>query len=94
MKELFIQVLDWLGLAKWVEIITDNPRCTYYFGPFLSKTEAEAMQMGYVEDLEAEGARIVSLTVKKCRPTSLTIFEEREEGKVLKPLVTLGTSVS
>jgi hypothetical protein len=94
MKELFISVFDAIGLAHWVEIVTDNPRCTYYFGPFLFKSDAEAEKMGYVEDLQGEGARIVSLSVKKCQPSNLTIFDEVEESRPLKPLVGLGSPVS
>lgn len=76
MKEVLIKVLHFLGLAFWVEIVTDNPHCTYYFGPFLSDKEADAAQTGYVEDLETEGAEIISLEVKRCKPTDLTIDDE------------------
>lgn len=76
MKEVLIKVLHFLGLAFWVEIVTDNPRCTYYFGPFLSDNEAYAAKAGYVEDLEIEGAQIISLEVKRCKPTDLTIDDE------------------
>jgi hypothetical protein len=35
-----------------VEIITASPRCTYYFGLFLTVKEAEEAQDGYLQDLE------------------------------------------
>ena len=38
----------------WVEIVTDLPRCTYYFGPFDTDKEASSNIPGYVEDLESE----------------------------------------
>ena len=56
----------------WVEVQTQAPECTYYFGPFDSKKEAEFMQMGYVEDLVQEGAQNVSHTFKKTQPDRLT----------------------
>lgn len=82
MKEILIKSLDFLGLALWVEIVTDNPRCTYYFGPFLSDQEALAAQGGYIEDLENEGASGISVTLKRCKPTNLTIFDELEEPQM------------
>ncbi|MBC6452706.1 MAG: DUF1816 domain-containing protein [Hormoscilla sp. SP5CHS1] len=76
MKELMISSLNALGLAWWVEIVTDTPRCTYYFGPFTNKNEAEVAQSGYIEDLEKEGAIGITVVVKRCKPINLTIFEE------------------
>ena len=77
-KELLISILESLGLAWWVEIVTDNPKCTYYFGPFLKECEAEAAKAGYLEDLEQEGATNIRCTVKRDKPDNLTIYEDRE----------------
>jgi Domain of unknown function (DUF1816) len=82
MKEIWISVLESLGLAWWVEIVTDNPACTYYFGPFGSGYEAEAEKPGYVQDLENEGAKGFRVVVKRCKPTQLTIFEEGSPSQV------------
>jgi len=41
----------------WVEIATEAPHCTYYFGPFNSVGEAQLNQRGYIEDLQQEGAK-------------------------------------
>jgi len=79
MQEFLTGLLDFLGLAWWVEIKTESPRCTYYFGPFQSSEEAEGEKSGYVEDLQAEGAQNISVIVKRCKPTSLTIFDEGGE---------------
>jgi hypothetical protein len=76
MKEVLIKILQLLGLAFWVEIVTDNPQCTYYFGPFLSEAEARERESGYREDLENEGAQGIRVTIKRCKPTNLTIFDE------------------
>lgn len=59
----------------WVEIVTDLPRCTYYFGPFDTDKEASSNTPGYIEDLESEGAKRVSIRIKRCHPSELTICE-------------------
>ena len=94
MKEFLISLLEMFGLAYWVEIKTDYPRCTYYFGPFLAKDEAEVAQAGYEEDLKTEGAQGIKLHIKRCKPKDLTIFEEKEESKLLNPLKVLRSQVS
>jgi len=75
-KEVLISMLEQLGVAVWIEVATESPRCTYYFGPFSSVAEAEAAQAGYVEDLEAEGATGIVATIKRCKPEHLTVYEE------------------
>ncbi|MEG4323039.1 MULTISPECIES: DUF1816 domain-containing protein [unclassified Microcoleus] len=65
----------------WVEIVTDLPDCTYYFGPFDTDKEASSHTPGYIEDLESEGAKRVSIRIKRCHPSDLTICEsEFSEG--------------
>lgn len=61
---------DW-----WIELMTARPSCTYYFGPFASFSEASDHMAGYVEDLVLEGARCISLEIKRCHPTQLTIVD-------------------
>jgi hypothetical protein len=78
-KELLINTLDNFGLAWWVEIGTQNPRCTYYFGPFLTATDAKTAIKGYVEDLEQEGAQGIAINVKRFRPNALTIADDLGE---------------
>jgi hypothetical protein len=63
MKETYISLLEILGMASWVEIATDFPRCTYFFGPFANISEAEEGKYGYIEDLEAEDAKPEELTI-------------------------------
>ena len=81
MKEFLTNLLNMLGLAWWVEVITENPRCTYYFGPFMNEKDAQASRTGYVEDLEHEGAQGIIVSVKRCKPASLTISEDASEGR-------------
>jgi hypothetical protein len=83
-KDMFALLLEQLGIAVWIEVVTDTPRCTYYFGPFSSFAEAEAAIPGYKEDLEAEGAIVVGLVTRRCKPDKLTIYDETDEVVNLK----------
>ncbi len=78
-KELLTNIFESLGWAWWVEIVTKTPRCTYYFGPFLSINEANVAKAGYVEDLEQEGAQGIIINVKRCKPANLTVFDDLGE---------------
>ncbi|MCL1465467.1 DUF1816 domain-containing protein [Argonema galeatum] len=79
MKEILINILNFFGLAWWVEVVTQNPDCTYYFGPFITSLDAEAQKSGYLEDLEIEGAQVAAVFIKRCKPVKLTIDEELGE---------------
>lgn len=86
-RESLTSILEKLGLAWWVEIVTEQPKCTYYFGPFLSAKSAEIAQPGYIEDLEQEGTLLIAVVSKQCKPRDLTIFEDElaessESGRV------------
>lgn len=76
MKEFLTSIQVNLGLAWWVEIITDNPNCTYYFGPFFTQKEAESEKSGYVEDLLQEGSDGIQVKIKRCKPVNLTTSED------------------
>ncbi|NBD17408.1 MAG: DUF1816 domain-containing protein [Cyanobacteria bacterium] len=80
MEELILSILEFFGKAWWVEIKTKSPKCTYYFGPFVRKRSAEQAKPGYVEDLQGEEALITSVDIKRCQPTILTDYEEKEEA--------------
>jgi hypothetical protein len=71
-------ILNRVGLAWWVEVTTQVPKCTYYFGPFSGAKEAEAELAGYIEDLQNEGAQGIQTSVKRCQPKELTVFDEFE----------------
>lgn len=91
MKEVLISFLNTMGLAWWIEILTDNPRCTYYFGPFLSSDEATTAKAGYLEDLEQEGAQGIKVAIKRCKPDHLTISDDLDEVSHLgKPQILSG----
>lgn len=65
------ETTDW-----WVEITTVEPCCVYYFGPFQTSTEAKADHFAYLEDLQKERAQGISVEIKRCQPTELTIFDD------------------
>ena len=91
MKELWLRFLSFLGIAYWVEITTTAPRCTYYFGPFASRASAEDAHFGYLEDLKEEGAQGIQIVIKKCKPTTLTIFDEGENfPRPFQPMMSIG----
>jgi hypothetical protein len=79
LKEGLINISNNFGVAWWVEVTTQNPRCTYYFGPFLNSVEATSAIKGYVEDLELEGAQGINVIVKRCKPDRLTIADDLGE---------------
>ena len=82
MKEILTGLLNYLGLAYWVKIDTADPTCTYYFGPFLSLTEAKKAKAGYIEDLMNENSSGIEVEIKRCKPSELTVFnEELEESR-------------
>ncbi|MGD1849663.1 MAG: DUF1816 domain-containing protein [Cyanophyceae cyanobacterium] len=78
MKELFTSLLNSVGLAYWVKIDTQAPTCTYYFGPFRSRSKAKSASGGYVEDLKGENAQDIQVVVQRCKPDQLTIVAEPE----------------
>ncbi|WP_052128842.1 DUF1816 domain-containing protein [Neosynechococcus sphagnicola] len=73
MQEALLKIVNTLGYAWWVEVITEQPACTYYFGPFMFDSSAHAATSGYVEDLAQEGAQGIHAVVKRCKPVKLTI---------------------
>lgn len=94
MKEVLINILQFFGMAWWVEVVTQSPRCTYYFGPFLNGKEAQAAKAGYIEDLEQEGAQGIAVAVKRCKPSMLTIYDELGERFDRKTKPTLSGQLS
>lgn len=77
---MLTNVLESFGLAWWVEIATQNPKCTYYFGPFTNRKEAESSSFGYLEDLKLEGATGIVLKIGRMKPNELTIADDLGES--------------
>ena len=72
----FANIYNRLGLAWWVEIKTQQPECLYYFGPFLTSSEAQSAMPGYIQDLEAEKAVGIDAVVKRCKPNQITVCND------------------
>jgi Domain of unknown function (DUF1816) len=74
MKDFFISMLEKLGMAFWIEVSTEVPRCIYYFGPFFSRSDADQAKPGFEEDLIQEGASgITSMMFQRPTPDILTL---------------------
>ena len=73
LKEPVLSVLEQLRLALWVEIVTERPQCTYYFGPFACANSAQKAVSGYIEDLKQESAQVIGVTFSRVQPRELTI---------------------
>jgi hypothetical protein len=83
MKEIWLKFLEATGKAFWVEITTEQPRCTYYFGPFATEIEAKEASPGYIEDLKEEGSQGIRFSIKQMKPRELTI--DHSLGEILDP---------
>jgi hypothetical protein len=59
----------------WIEVITHQPACTYYFGPYGNRQAAAAEQQGFVEDLQSEHAVGIRTCIKRTQPEQLTIVQ-------------------
>ena len=91
MKELLTGLFDALGMAWWIEIRTETPKCVYYFGPFAGQEEALKAKAGYIEDLEQEGATGILAVAKRCKPEKLTVADDLgERNKHQQPSPVLG----
>jgi hypothetical protein len=77
-SEIWTDILDKMGQAWWVEIITQSPSCTYFFGPFINIKSAQLAQPGYVEDLEQEASQVITINIMRCQPKQVTIAEDDE----------------
>ncbi len=65
------------GREWWVEVETDSPKRTYYFGPYDNKDEASNNTSSYITDLEKKGAKNIRINIKQGRePSQLKASEE------------------
>ena len=70
----------------WIEIYTVKPLCIYYFGDFDSIWSAVLAKNNYIQDLEQEGAVLMSVCIKLCRPRKITLFEDELEASDFKTM--------
>jgi hypothetical protein len=94
-REFLTDILQKFGWAWWVEIQTSSPECTYYFGPFMTESEAKRYTDGYREDLEKEGAEGIKIRIRRCNPPPdrLTI-EGKPNGIAPVLMVSLVSSIA
>ncbi len=89
-EEVLTSYLEKMGMAWRVEIVTKEPDCKYYFGPFASHREAQLSQLGYIEYLERERPKLIAMEIKQCQPKELTIFEdewiEKDHRNILRDI--------
>ena len=78
MSNTWLNVLQTLGMAWWIEVKTDD--CTYFFGPFANQNDAAAAQTGYIEDLEQDGESNIQATLMKGKPKHLTVECQTEDA--------------
>lgn len=73
MNQILVNNSDY-ELGWWVEILTAQPLCLYYFGAFASQQEAESHQAGFVDDLLQENAIILSTNLQFFQPIHITLI--------------------
>ena len=64
-----------LGLAWWAKIETKSPTATYWFGPFLTKSNLKDNLDSFVRDLTEEGAIDIEYSIirrKKEEPLTVS----------------------
>ena len=74
---ILTQPMNGRGEEWWVEVHTDLPKRTYYFGPYESKDKAYDNTKGYVADLKKKGSKKISINIKqRQQSTQLTATDE------------------
>ena len=56
-----------LGLAWWAKIETDQPSCTYWFGPFITKRSLKQNMASFIKDLSEEGSENIKHSLVRCK---------------------------
>ena len=55
------------GIAWWARIETTGPDCTYWFGPFFSKTSLQSELKIFLDDLSSENPQSLTHTMLRTR---------------------------
>ena len=56
-----------LGLAWWAKIETEDPSCTYWFGPFITKRSLKENISSFINDLSSEGSKNIKHSLVRCK---------------------------
>ena len=58
---------NFLGLAWWAKVETNQPNVTYWYGPFLTRRSLKSNLSSFLEDLTGEGANTINHKFVRCR---------------------------
>ncbi len=56
-----------LGLAWWAKIETENPKTTYWYGPFITKRSLNENITSFLKDLADEGSTNIKQSLVRCK---------------------------
>ena len=66
-KKLIRNFGNKLGLAWWAKIETDQPRSTYWYGPFITKRSLKENISSFIKDLSDEGSTNIKHSFIRCK---------------------------
>ena len=66
-KKLIRNFGNKLGLAWWAKIETEQPSCTYWFGPFITKRSLKENMSSFIKDLSDEGSKNIKHSLVRCK---------------------------
>ena len=66
-KKLIRNIGNKLGLAWWAKIETEDPCCTYWFGPFITKRSLKENISSFINDLSDEGSINIKHSLVRCK---------------------------
>ena len=56
-----------LGLAWWAKIETEQPKTTYWYGPFITKRSLKENISSFINDLSNEGSTNIKYSLVRCK---------------------------
>ena len=56
-----------LGLAWWAKIETEQPKTTYWYGPFITKSSLKENMSLFIKDLSDEGFAKIKHSLVRCK---------------------------
>ena len=66
-KKLIRNFGNKLGLAWWAKIETNEPSCTYWFGPFITKRSLKENISAFINELSDEGSKNIKHSLVRCK---------------------------
>ena len=66
-KKLIRNFGNKLGLAWWAKIETEEPLCTYWFGPFITKRSLKENMSSFISELSEEGFKSIKHSLVRCK---------------------------